>query len=173
MKTRSVQSRALLCTSWLPWRQTSQKKVTCLQQVSLYSTGSYLDQIRVWPGLLSGSDPDCYPGQLVIWVSGTDPVSTLTSKVPHNIIPAHNVVETVENKCATIFFCVSLTQMHKSNSAVLQPRYPWDEGRQLQLLQLGVLPIHPSHWHHICYLLAFSLEHPSVLLHRLLYWRSV
>ena len=79
----------------------------------------------------SGSNPGLTRGQRVIWVSGTDPVSTLASKVPHNIIPAHNVVETVGNKILMCYylFCVSLTQMHKSNSAILQPWYPWDEGR--------------------------------------------
>ena len=53
MKTRSVQSCALLCV-----KHTLQKKETCLQRVSLYSTGSY-------------------PGHWVIRVIGTDPVSTL------------------------------------------------------------------------------------------------
>ena len=49
-------------------KHTLQKKVSCLQQVSLYSTGSYPGQI-----------PDYYPGQWVIRVIGTDPVSTLVS----------------------------------------------------------------------------------------------
>ena len=49
---------------------TLQKKVSCLQQVNLIQPG----HIRV----KSGSDPDYYPGQWVIRVSGTDLVSTLT-----------------------------------------------------------------------------------------------
>ena len=55
MKTRSVQSCALLCV-----KHTSQKKVTCLQQVSLYSTGSNLGLTLI-----------------AIWVSTTDLISTL------------------------------------------------------------------------------------------------
>ena len=50
-------------------KHTLQKKVSCLQQVSLIQPG----HIRV----KSGSDPDYYPGQWVIRVTGTDPVSIL------------------------------------------------------------------------------------------------
>ena len=50
-------------------KHTLQKKVSCLQQASLIQLG----HIRV----RSGFDPDYYPGQWVIRVSGTDPVSTL------------------------------------------------------------------------------------------------
>ena len=80
MKTQSVQSHTLLCV-----KHTLQKKLTCLQQVSLYSTGSYPGQIQVWPGLLSGSvghpgqqywpgfNPDGYVAQGRNRVSTTDP----------------------------------------------------------------------------------------------------
>ena len=64
MRTRSVWSRVLLCV-----KHTLQKKASCLQQVSLYSTGHI--------PIKSGSDPNYYLGHWVIRVSGTDPVSTL------------------------------------------------------------------------------------------------
>ena len=60
-------------------KRTLQKKVSCLQQVPLIQPG----HIRV----KFGSDPDYYPGQWVIQVTGTDPVSTLISSIRHYTYP--------------------------------------------------------------------------------------
>ena len=66
--------------------------------IKLLSThaSTLIDPGHIW--VVSGSDPDCYPGQWVIRVSEVDPVSTLIASVSHQlsntfrktIITSHN-----------------------------------------------------------------------------------